>query len=246
MGERIRNPPLLEAICEFRFDSPGWDWTIPGRLFDRIQDQFPIRSQVNAPTFELKMAPTASASAKAVGAPERIQLKTGDESAMVQVGRDLLAVNQLKPYPGWDAFSTMIMNVYSEYVGLLPKYDIRRIGLRYINRLPVSERFKIGDYLVIDPPLPESLNRPLNSFFQRYELNFDNPRGILIHQTGTQTIENSKFAMLDLDFVSTPQQDFGEPEAIAPWIGGAHDRIFDAFVASLNPKLFAKLNSEEK
>lgn len=34
MSPQYPNPPLIEAVCEFRFQAdPGWDATVPGRLY---------------------------------------------------------------------------------------------------------------------------------------------------------------------------------------------------------------------
>ncbi len=50
MSERrvYKNPPILEAVCEFRF-VPGspWDWTIPGLFFGRVCDEFPEKKHQN-------------------------------------------------------------------------------------------------------------------------------------------------------------------------------------------------------
>jgi uncharacterized protein (TIGR04255 family) len=37
MGDPYPNPPLIEAICEFRFN-PGqtWVWTVPGLIYNEI------------------------------------------------------------------------------------------------------------------------------------------------------------------------------------------------------------------
>jgi len=46
MGKKYKNPPIVEALCEFQF-VPGqpWDITIAGMLYERIKDEFPIKQQ---------------------------------------------------------------------------------------------------------------------------------------------------------------------------------------------------------
>ena len=44
MSRRYKNSPIIEAICEFQFEENSeWDLTIPGLVYDRVQNEFPIR-----------------------------------------------------------------------------------------------------------------------------------------------------------------------------------------------------------
>src|SRR2546425_12443479 len=46
MGRQYLNPPLVEAVCEFRFlPDTQWDLTIPGLMYEKIQDRFPHKEQ---------------------------------------------------------------------------------------------------------------------------------------------------------------------------------------------------------
>lgn len=48
MGDKMVNPPRIEAICEFRFAADGKrNQVIPGRLYDPIQEDFPERKQAD-------------------------------------------------------------------------------------------------------------------------------------------------------------------------------------------------------
>jgi uncharacterized protein (TIGR04255 family) len=52
--EPLVRPPLVEAVCEFRFaPTDQWDLTVPGRLYDRIRHEFPLREQ--AQSFALQL-----------------------------------------------------------------------------------------------------------------------------------------------------------------------------------------------
>jgi uncharacterized protein (TIGR04255 family) len=48
MTRTYNKPPLIEAVCDFRFSSPQpWDWTIPGLFYERIQSDFPNKNQLS-------------------------------------------------------------------------------------------------------------------------------------------------------------------------------------------------------
>ena len=58
-----KDPPIIEALCEFRFvPSQPWDWTIPGLFYREVEAEFPVRRQFN---------------------PLQVEVSTGTEGASV-------------------------------------------------------------------------------------------------------------------------------------------------------------------
>lgn len=96
--------------------------------------------------------------------------------------------------------------------------------------------------MTLTPPLTGTLDRPLHTFYQRYEIEQENPEGILVHQTGTQKDEiGNSVLVLDLDFGSVKVKDLKNAEAVKNWLNLAHDRMYEAFVASLTPSTYSSL-----
>ena len=241
MAKKMKQPPLAEAICEFRFGFEAWDWTIPGQLFERIKRDFPSRSQVKSLGIEIK-AGGQQPSTTVHTVPERVQFSRKDKSATVQMGPGLLAINRLQPYEDWNEFLCLILATYTHYSEVAESLQLSRIGLRYINRLDTDpSRQAIGDLITLDPPLHGALDMPLNTFHQRYELTNEQPRGILIHQTGIVVSDGAPKIMLDLDFVSSGVPDAEDMPAIKQWLDDAHDCVEAAFIASLNSDLYQRL-----
>jgi uncharacterized protein (TIGR04255 family) len=246
MGEKLKTPPLIEALCEFRFaENTTWDWVLPGQLYDKIKADFPERTQIQGVGFQVQASPSPKVKpiASVHPLPDRVQLKRADGSAMVQVGYNLLAINQLKPYPTWTEFVALIMRIYEEYQELVRNIELDRIGLRYINQLLIPDKItEIGDRITLAPALTGKLARPIHAFYQRYEIEQDNPEGLLIHQTGTQQDEQGNpVFVLDLDFGSTKVLGLKNAQNVKAWLDLAHIRVYEAFVASLNPKYLAEL-----
>lgn len=250
MYEPLARAPLVEAVCEFRFDpSDEWDWTVPGRLYDRIQDRFPRREQVQGVGFTLQLGEGPQPAMPSVqGGVERVMMSREDGSAQVQVGPNQLIVNHRLPYPGWAGFRALIERVLGLYLDLVPSSS-QRVGLRYINQIPYpseEEVFPIGSLITLDPPIPPEIDRPLGNFYQRYELLHDEPRGALVHQTGMQlTPEQRHVLILDIDFGSLPGAAPDASEA-GPWLQNAHDRVEEAFRASLNPELLESMTRGDR
>jgi uncharacterized protein (TIGR04255 family) len=249
MGAPLAAPPLVEAICEFRL-APGsaWDWAIPGLLWERLQADYPTRKQL----FEqVIVVGTAASSSPSVPTPmppiERLQFFSTDESRLVQVGPNLLAINQVRAYPGWDEFRRRILAVVSAYSGLAAPTTVARIGLRYINRLPLPTdgKVRLEDWLTLMPTFPPVLERPLSGFMQRYELREDGMKGRLSLTMGLNvgvagSAQEGLGLVLDLDGHTEAPPKFIDSE-IGAWLDKTHDRIGEAFLASLQPKILDQL-----
>lgn len=241
MGELLKNPPLIEAVCEFHFeDDSKWDWTVPGRLFDKIGAEFSERAEVHRLGVTIQQA-SGKVSAPSVieAGPDRIQLKRSDGSAMVQVGARQLVINQLQPYQDWKTFCELILRIYATYNDVVGGGTLSRIGLRYINQIGLSGQ-ACNEVITIWPSLANSLNKNISSFYQRYELIHDNPDGLLIHQTGLIGEENKKIVVLDLDFISNAVSSLTSRDSISDWLNRAHDRVEEAFIDSLTPTVYAR------
>lgn len=249
MGEKLAHPPLVEAICEFRYsDQEVWDWTVPGRLYERIRQDFPERLKMQGLGVQVQQEANRPPIAVVQSEASRVQLRRSDGSALVQIGPHLLTINHLRPYPSWEHFVEMIGNVYDAYSDLGLSTALQRIGLRYINQLPFEEdRESIEDYLTLVPPLRRSLDQQVRAFYQRYELVQDTPPGVLIHQTGIQTNQDGQnVVVLDLDFVSDDVSHLRNTPAIKKWLDVAHDRVYQAFVDSMNAELFTELKEKDR
>lgn len=245
MTQPLKESPLTEALCEFRFvSSSAWDWTLPGRLYERIGEEFSERSQVNQIVFQLQeQSYDSEALPQIINVPQRLQFKRPDETAIVQVGPDVLVVNHLTPYPLWENFRSLILRIFSKYVDLYGDFTLSQIGLRYINQIPISsEQFDIGKYITLDPNLTDAIDRPLSSFHQRYDLIYESLEAVLIHQTGTIATEEDKFTIvLDLDFNSQKVDNLKGRLEIEEWLNEAHKHLYEAFRASLNPDYYHSL-----
>lgn len=119
-----------------------------------------------------------------------------------------------------------------------------RIGLRYVNLIDVPGRgsYDILDYIAAGPSVADVLKRPIASFYQRSELIYEEPRGVLIHQFGLAQHDKREALLVDIDFNSGQAPiKMSDRKSIEHWVEMAHDTIYSAFVVSLNPKFLAQL-----
>ena len=132
MRRKYADPPIVEAVCEFRLtpETP-WDLTIPGLFYEQVKETFPHREQRVVQEVVFKQEPHGIQ--QQIQARERILLFTKDRKQLLQLGTRLLAISALKPYLGWEIFKQSIEQAWNVLQQISEIKGIDRIELRYIN-----------------------------------------------------------------------------------------------------------------
>lgn len=233
MRHRYRKAPIAEAVCEFQFlGTKEWDWTVPGLLYQEVKGEFPQKRQEKA--LEISIAPQEGRiQQNLAGSMSKMQFVREDNSAMIQVGPDLLAVNVSAPYPGWESFDALLQRQFDTYLKIAQPNGFRRIGLRYINKIvfPTTE-IETTEYFHYYPHLPETVEQRHGPFSMRVLHDYDD-RDILNLQMGhlPPTGESLTIA-LDLDYYLAKPASV-ELQKGPGWLSTAHSRIEDMFEASI-------------
>lgn len=238
MGKKYLNPPIVEAVCEFRFTSDTqWDLAVPGLLYKKIKDDFPNRKQRIIQDVELKIGKQNIE--PIVNPREQIIFQNKDKKILIQVGNRILAVNCLKPYPTWNIFQPLIVSSFKKLSEVVKLTRIQRIGLRYINRIEIAEsQMKLEKYFKFKPDLGDQLPHNLRSFMLGcvlpfHEINADCDMKI----TNAVPSEPNKHAfILDIDFYLKKHVN-ATIDDITKWIESAHDRVENIFEGCITDEL---------
>ncbi len=234
------HPPVVEALAEVYFVGSVWDATVPGRFYDRICDRFPdISSQV-----ELQVGgpnPTDPPETR-----ERVQFRSPGADRIVQVAKDLLVVNRLRPYSSFEDWIGDTSEMLAVYRELARPTGFSRVGVRYINRIPVeSEGIELSRYFRIYPEVPDELGSPFGPFLLRVETT---PPGRPAHRMVTtfgtsETDEHEPALLLDLyDIVSA--QDNPGLERLMGLISEGHENVVVAFENAITDAVRARFGQE--
>lgn len=239
MPRKYRNPPVVEAVCEFRFEpSSAWDLAVPGLVYERLQETYPEREQVRA--VESAIQVSEEGVQQNVTTANRVRFRSAGGEALVQVGEHLLSANHLAPYPTWEAFRPMVLEAFEVYRSVAAPTGIDRVGLRYINRISIpGDTVELEDYFRLYPEIGDSLeDRAFTSFLMGIQWPFDEERDLLRLQfaSGEPDQPGSVVALLDLDyFLAQPGElRFEDLEA---WLEQAHGRVEDVFEGCLRDDL---------
>jgi len=244
MARKYPNPPIAEAVCEFRLtpDSP-WDLAIPGLLYERLRTEFPHREQRVFHEVELIQGPEGLQ--QQIRTVERILLFSENRSMFVQVGPRILAVNCLHPYPGWGEFKPKIVTALAALCDELEVKRFERIGLRYINRIVIpNPPVKLEDYFQIYVFLGPQLPQQIGNFIVGCEFSYSGGRDVCRLQLTPTTTQNAaqQDFLLDIDyFLARPGE--VEPDGALDWIEGAHQvvgQIFEGCITDRTRQLFGR------
>jgi uncharacterized protein (TIGR04255 family) len=249
MARVYKNPPLIQAICEYSFEpTQTWDWTVPGLFYTEVKNDFPKKREQNLLQVELQTG--ANVMPPAIkGGIASVQFLTEDEKTLIQVGPDLVAAHRLRPYTGWENFKPTILRAVEAYTKVAKPSGIRRLGLRFINRIEITGKteVRIEDYLLAAPKVPDEIPQTFGSWGQRVEIPLTQAGGALILQSGSVPADDGKAVafMLDLVFVTTINKPLplGEAERRLEIAHTEVERAFETCITDEARKLFSEADS---
>ncbi len=234
MSKKYKNPPIVEALCEFQFEpSTSWDLVMPGLIYDELRDIFPGRE----PDRVLLQAP--SSSGPRVQYSEAISFLSKDSKVSVLIGPNILSVNHLEPYSSWEDFVPLIKRGLNAYTNVVEPEQLQNVELRYINDLRVpKEPSELEHYLNLRPFVDSSLPQNFRSFITGIQVPYEDQRDSLkIEVQGSSEAESDSVRLtLDLDYIllRTEEIDF---EDVFDWLDVAHSRVEDAFEACVTDEM---------
>jgi uncharacterized protein (TIGR04255 family) len=245
-GRKYKNPSVVEALCEIFFNGSKWDSTLPGLFFDKIKDAYPKKKELEQIGVEVSVSRDVQGS-RIIRGSKRIQFIKEDGSQLIQIEKDLLVVNQLKPYPRFEDWKPVIDNMLNLYVQLTQAAGIRQLGIRYINRIVIpASKFQMEDYFCLYPEVPQSLEAMHGRFMMRLEIPPKHKGHLLVITFGTAPVDSPETSTEMLDLYDI----FALPQSLAisdvdKYIIEAHENIEVAFENSITDKTRELFEEEE-
>ena len=238
MIKAYRNPPLIEAVCDFRImpDSP-WDLTIHGLIYDKIKKSFPHKEQRLIKEFEMNQG--SKGIEQQIRVSERSVFLTEDKTIFVQVGPHLLAVNCLKPYPRWERFKPKIEEAFNALISSTEVKGLARIGHRVINRIEIPlSSLLLDDYFEFRPLLGSNLPQNMASFILGCVLPFNNNRDFCKIQltNGIPDVSGHEAFFLDIDYSMEKSEGIPFSNALG-WVEEAHKQVKNIFEGCITDRL---------
>jgi uncharacterized protein (TIGR04255 family) len=246
MANRYSKPPVVEALCEFRFiPSRPWDHTFPGLVFRELEGSFPVSRPATG--LELVIQPGPEGTTQRFTPVERSVFSSEDGRSRIQVAPNNLVVNRLRPYAGWNAFRPSIDVALGAYVSQVRPEGIARVGLRYINRFEIPESKPDPERLFrFYPHVCEDHVGAFDSFIVGIRLPYENSRDALkVQLTTAETVKEGRSGfVLDLDYSLEKAGSIRSDNALE-WLDAAHGRIEDAFEGCLTDEIRSRFEGNQ-
>jgi uncharacterized protein (TIGR04255 family) len=234
MDGTYTNPPITEAICEFRIAlDTDWDLTVPGLYYARVRDELPVREQRRIRNVEVVMAEEGLREELLIR--ERMHYFSPDMINGVQVGPHLLAVNMLRPYTSWSRFRPRIEHAFQVLRDIVEIQTLDGLSLHYINVLEIPEENADPQrYLSLVPPLGEILPARPDSILIGCEIPFEGGQDACRIEV-TDAIPEKKEStalLLDLEYFLSSPNTLPAEQAMS-WLDTAHGHLVQVFEFSL-------------
>ena len=165
-------PPISEAVIdihtEFR-EPPSMEQL--QAVAGRFASSFPLRHLVNTLAFSLSVGPDQPATAgEAQSSSVGLRLSNTQNDRVLQLLRHGITYSHLPPYSNWETFSSGLLSAWPEFVSGCSVTAVRRIAVRYINRIQVPQGSKVEDYLDLGVRIPERISQQVIGYFAQIVL----------------------------------------------------------------------------
>lgn len=243
---RYRNPPIIEAVCEFRF-APGleWDPTLPGKLHAELSDDYSgtPRHQKSV-ELGVQFREGSPHNFQFGEGPRKVQLITKDEKRIVGVGLNTLSVHMLRPYQeshdsdkvGWDEFRPRIRRALDAYWKVIQPQGVTRIGIKYINKLAVpGEVATAKEYLRCALPEVDGLPNHLLNLMSQVEYAYRDGVRLILSQG---KVENGFILDIDVIWESHDALAREDTDTRIDELRNRERRVFEAVITDKARNLF--------
>jgi len=230
--------PIYEALVEIRFQSNLFPDAIFGSIYNSLKKDFPtakklpiaqIPDEIRKTNPDLRYKP-------------HYQLLGKDEFLIIQVGPDVLTINNPHQYMGWSNFRPFINSVWQQVISTKVISTIDQLAVRYINFFHVNifENIKAKLILVNDELgkeetfLKSSIKNP--PFFSNLHVT----NKAIVTKQKSQTENGS---VIDIETVC-PGSEIKTPDSVPEQIEKARLIAKTLFFSLLDPDFLKTFNPE--
>lgn len=240
---RLRRDPILEAICEIRFDSESSNLAalLPGLLFKRLGSSYP----------RLERLPVADLPVEIRDAvPDSIHqphFRLHGDMGIVQIAeRKISVASAHEKYPGWTTFRPLVCEAWNAVLetGLITA--VNRVSVKFVNMLDISDEMMLSDVMAMRIHLGEA-EIGLEPFqFTTETASNDHISVLQIVNPAKATFPNGSSRtgmLLDVDTIKVVDEGVPTTE-VGTLLDAAHDEEKRVFFSLLTQKTMDRMEPE--
>lgn len=234
-----KNPPIEEAVCEFQFSNPeNWNLIHSGLLLERVKKRYggkPTEQRI------LRVTPpkgeASSALPPSVEEITKVKLNSVDGREIAAIGPGVLSVHLLKPYAGWEHFRSQIAEAFREYQKIGRPEAIRRIGVRYINRIVVPVAKGAPHEFFTTPPYTiPGIECSVDTYAIRGEYSLSGQSKVIVQLASIEAPPNAFGVVLDIDVSRNWKEDSQNMQSALKSVDELRDQERQVFEALITDK----------
>jgi uncharacterized protein (TIGR04255 family) len=180
------NAPITEAIIDVRV-KPASDQKVDSLLGVRGGEElnYPRVESIFQAVGVMEVQPGQSASALARQHQTGYKFVDAEGKNVWQCRQNGFTLGRLAPYDSWQPFRDEAQRLWSLYRERLKPEEVRRLAVRYINRIDLPEQpVELKKYFRTVPEVSPELPQPLTGFFMQLRMPQDDLKAeTLINQT---------------------------------------------------------------
>ncbi|MGI0034944.1 MAG: TIGR04255 family protein [Nitrososphaera sp.] len=170
---------------------------------DRLKNKFPTAQNIRYVASHLQFEGEDSVKTDVSNTMFGVRLDDAERLWVVQGKSDGLAVSRLPPYESWDGLIAAVREVWPVYVETFQPDAVLRLGVRYINKIPLpeGESVDLDKVLTGAPKIPPILPQNLTEFVTRVVLPIE-AEGIVLaiaQAMGSAAAAGPAHVVLDID-----------------------------------------------
>lgn len=168
--KQLKNPPIQEALIDIRFEtSQAVELVALEKFADKLNSKYPKKS----PRIRFSVGIQVNANSNVAEKPvkqkylqEGYVVTAENTKEAVQFTANNFTFNKLHPYSSWEEIKKDASVIWSDFSKEFQVSKVKRIALRYINKLQLDLPFKNGfeDFVKILPTIPEGLPQEIEHF----------------------------------------------------------------------------------
>jgi len=235
------NPTIQEAVIEVHFERSEekvWSAANFATYFEKVRADYPLLEPVQQVGFQMLVGPQG-VSQQMVPAEQRMKYTHKSNQFLIQLSDRLFVQNVLPKYPGWQVVKKAVDINWNACIDTVGDCKLRRIGMRYINRVPKSSPtekprvwFKPNDNVAT------AALDSLAPVFSRVETKTNNS-----NITVVTLAEGDNAFILDIDRVLLCSDSIKATE-LMPSLEILHDDVWAVFKSTCGDKLEGFLNQK--
>lgn len=209
----LNNAPIREAIVDFRIKTRRelqLADLVP--VLESLKDEYPLVEEQHTAETTIRVSPQVASSETTVRqlGLQGYVLKSRDGLNVTQLRVSGFTFNRLAPYTRWEEIRPLALDAWRKYAEIARPEAVTRLGLRYINHIPLPPGVhELDDYLVAGPRTPPEWPQDLSAFLTYVVLHEpDSGVAVAVRQWLQVGIGRPEVAVvLDIDAYSEKQRD---------------------------------------